>query len=166
MSGPIASRPLIPGYGIAASDEGGGLLPWSWAEERLAASRNYWVAVTRPGGAPHLTPVWGVWRDGMFWFSTGGSVKLRALAAEPRCAISTERADEAVIVEGAASTDFEKAALRGAVRTYNAKYSWTLEPEQEGFYVVRPRVVFGFIERDDQFKSTATRWTFGGRATA
>jgi hypothetical protein len=29
---PVASRPYMPGYGIAAATEGKGLLPWAWAE--------------------------------------------------------------------------------------------------------------------------------------
>ncbi|MCR6486010.1 hypothetical protein M8542_24585 [Amycolatopsis sp. OK19-0408] len=36
MAGPRADRPHLPGYGIAAGPAG--LLPWSWAEERLRAS--------------------------------------------------------------------------------------------------------------------------------
>ncbi len=160
MSDPKASRPHIPGYGIAAADEGAGLLPWSWAEERLTSSHNYWVAVTRTNGTPHLTPVWGVWSADAFWFSTGGGVKMRSLEANPRCVISTERADEAVIVEGDAAPAADAARLRDVVRAYNEKYSWNFEPEQEGFYIVRPRVAFGFIEHADQFGTTATRWIF------
>lgn len=34
--------------------EGSGLLPWSWAESRLASSREYWIAMVRPDGRPHL----------------------------------------------------------------------------------------------------------------
>jgi hypothetical protein len=36
---PRASRPYMPGYGIQGPDEGSGLLPWSWAEQRLTESR-------------------------------------------------------------------------------------------------------------------------------
>ena len=158
MTEPTAGRPHIPGYGIPPEHDG--LLPWSWAEERLVAAHNYWVAITKPGGAPHLTPVWGVWHDGAFWFSTGGGVKVRALAAHPRCVISTERADEAVIVEGTASKSSERAALRDVIRAYNEKYSWNFDPEKEEFYAVRPRVIFGFIEHAGEFAKTATRWTF------
>ena len=35
MGEPHASRPYMPGYGLLGPDEGTGLLPWSWAEERL-----------------------------------------------------------------------------------------------------------------------------------
>lgn len=35
MLAPRASRPHMPDYGIKGPDERRGLLPWSWAEERL-----------------------------------------------------------------------------------------------------------------------------------
>jgi hypothetical protein len=160
MMTPNADRPHIPGYGIAAADEGGGLLPWSWAEERLARSHNYWVAVTRLGGGPHLTPVWGVWHDGAFWFSTGGSVKVRALAADPRCVVSTESGEEAVIIEGEASRGADRAVQRVVIGAYNEKYRWDFDADKEELYVVRPRVVFGFVDHPGEFARTATRWKF------
>jgi len=40
MRAPRASRPYMPDYGFRGPDEGSGLLPWSWAEERLTESRN------------------------------------------------------------------------------------------------------------------------------
>src|SRR5262249_26976380 len=48
-----ASRPYMPGYGLLGPDEGTGLLPWPWAEERLTSSRNYWVVSLWPDGRPH-----------------------------------------------------------------------------------------------------------------
>ena len=44
---PHASRPHMPGYGTQGPTEGTGLLPWSWATERLTRSHDYWVATTR-----------------------------------------------------------------------------------------------------------------------
>jgi hypothetical protein len=41
MTDPKASRPHMPGYGLLGASEGTGLLPWSWAEQQLTASRNY-----------------------------------------------------------------------------------------------------------------------------
>ena len=41
MAEPRASRPLMPGYGFVGPDAGVGLLPWSWAEERLLESKNF-----------------------------------------------------------------------------------------------------------------------------
>jgi hypothetical protein len=59
MDTPRASRPNMPGYGILGPTQGSGLLPWSWAEQRLLAARNYWVASCWPDGRPHVMPVVG-----------------------------------------------------------------------------------------------------------
>ena len=83
----------MPGYGVAPRNGGQGLLPWSWAVERLERSRSYWLASTPPDGAPHLAAVWGLWSDGALHFSTGGtSRKATNLRHEPRCVIE-HRAD-------------------------------------------------------------------------
>ncbi len=51
-------------------------------------------AGTEPGWPPHAIPVWGVWLESRLAFSTGaGSRKTRNFAANPRCVITTERAD-------------------------------------------------------------------------
>jgi hypothetical protein len=71
MPAPNASRPHMPDYGILGPHEGSGLLPWSWAEERMTASRNYWVTSLWPDGRPHSMPVWGAWEDEALWFSSG-----------------------------------------------------------------------------------------------
>jgi len=41
MYPPQVSRPYMPGYGILDPDQGSGLLPWSWAAERMSSARNY-----------------------------------------------------------------------------------------------------------------------------
>ena len=38
MDIPRISRPYMPGYGILAADQGSGLLPWSWAADRLSST--------------------------------------------------------------------------------------------------------------------------------
>ena len=48
----------MPGYGVP--DDVGGLLPWSWAEERLVSNRNYWVVTVDADHHPHAMPVWGL----------------------------------------------------------------------------------------------------------
>ena len=94
------SRPgFAPGYGITAEPEG--LLPWTWADERLAGARAYWVASTRPDGGPHAAPVWGLWLgDGVYFSTSRGSRKGLNLARDPRCVVHLESGDEVVIVEG------------------------------------------------------------------
>ena len=161
---PRAGRPHMPGYGILEADSGKGLLPWSWAAERLRGGHNYWVATTRPNGAPHVMPVWGVWMDEKFYFSTGQqSRKARNLAANPRCVICVENAGEAVIVEGVVEEISDAEVLRQFYSAYKLKYDWDLNQIPGLNFAVRPRVVFGFIEASDDFASTATRWEFPGK---
>ena len=151
----------MPGYGITPSGDSEGVLPWSWAVERLTKAHNYWVATGGRGAAPQLTAVWGVWLDGAFYFSCAAtSRKARNLAEDARCAISTERADEAVIVEGVAELLVDQALLEQFKAAYDPKYDWEIEIDKGGIFVVRPTVAFAFIEDSGQFESTATRWTF------
>ena len=91
----------MPGYGVAGPEAG--LLPWSWAEERLRGAWRYWVVTVSPDGEPHAMPVWAVWLDDALWFSTGGrSRKARNLRREPRCVVHTDGEDP-VVVNGTAS---------------------------------------------------------------
>jgi hypothetical protein len=154
----------MPGYGIVDAKNGRGLLPWTWAEKRLSRAHNYWVATARPDGRPHAMAVWGVWLNSSFYFSTGTrSRKARNLVRNPRCVICTDRADEAVIVEGVARKARVSSLPRQVAEAYSRKYKWELDPSQGPIFMVRPRVVFGFIEAADQFPGTATRWTFPRR---
>lgn len=164
---PQASRPHMPGYGILDADAGRGLLPWSWAAERMAKSHNYWVATTRPDGRPHVMPVWGVWLDDGFYFSTGaGTRKAQNLAANPRCVVCSECADEAIIVEGVVEEVTAQSLPPQFKDAYVEKYKWDVDPSEGGIYVVRPRVAFAFIENADDFAGSATRWRFSDERAA
>jgi len=166
-SSPEASRPHAPGYGFPKGKKG--LLPWSWAEQRLKKSHNYWITTVKADGSPQASPhtmvVWGLWQDGRFLFSTGSaSRKARNLAANPNCIVCTEHAHEAVIVEGVAELA-DVAARRKLIPVYQRKYGWDLSAMKddilsmkEPVFAVRPRVVFGLWEKHFQGKST--RWKF------
>lgn len=153
----------MPGYGLLGRDEGTGLLPWQWAEERLVSSRNYWVVSLWPGGRPHAMPVWGLWHERAFWFSSSkGSRKARNLAADPRCVVTTEDAADPVIMEGSAELVTEPEALATVLALENAKYDTNytidlLDPDVNSVYRVRPRWAFGL--RHDDFTGSPTRWT-------
>jgi nitroimidazol reductase NimA-like FMN-containing flavoprotein (pyridoxamine 5'-phosphate oxidase superfamily) len=155
---PRASRPRMPGYGMPTGAKG--LLPWTWAEERLRRSHNYYVMTVRPDATPHAMPVWGIWVDDRFYFSTGAkSRKAQNLDANPSCVICTERSAEAVIVEGTASKLADAARLEAIAPHYARKYkTFTLDPKMGPIFEVRPKVVFGLSEKN--FKAM-TRWTFG-----
>ncbi|MCU1381528.1 MAG: pyridoxamine 5-phosphate oxidase-related FMN-binding protein [Acidobacteria bacterium] len=154
---PNASRPRMPGYGMAVGTKG--LLAWAWAEERLRTSHNYYLMTVRPDATAHAMPVWGVWVDNRFYFSTGAtSVKARNLAANPSCVICTEDAAEAVVVEGTAAPMQDAARLTAIAPHYARKYrSFTLDPKMGPIFEVVPTVVFGL--REKTFKNT-TRWIF------
>ena len=161
---PIASRPHMPGYGIQGADEGSGLLPWSWAEERLISSRNYWVVSVWPDGRPHSMPVWGMWHEGMLWFSSSKpSRKSRNLAADPRCVVTTEDALDPVVVEGTAELITDPGQLAAMLALENAKYETDygiemMDPALNSCFRIHPRWAFG-IEHGD-FTGSPTRWEF------
>jgi uncharacterized pyridoxamine 5'-phosphate oxidase family protein len=153
---PKAGRPNIPGYGLSNSKKG--LLPWKWALDRLRKSRQYWIATTRPDGAPHVMVIWGLWLEDGFYFSTGKtSRKAKNLALNPRCVICSDNSAEAVIVEGMVETVGPE-TLKPVFAAYQKKYKMDVSDMGEPFYRVRPSVAFGLLEK--KFASTATRWIF------
>jgi PPOX class probable F420-dependent enzyme len=152
----------MPGYGIKGPDEGTGLLPWAWAEERLVSSRNYWVVSLWPDGRPHSMPVWGVWDGDAVWFSSSGrSRKARNLAADPRCVVTTEDANEPVVVEGTAALVAERAATERIAEAMEAKYGSGITADflaANALVRVEPRWAFGIAH--DDFTGSPTRWAF------
>jgi Pyridoxamine 5'-phosphate oxidase len=164
---PKPSRPHMPGYGLAEGSKG--LLPWSWAEQRLKKSHNYWITTVKMDGSPQASPhtmvVWGLWQEGRLLFSTGGqSRKSRNLALNANCVVCTELANEAVIVEGVAE-NADVPARRKFLSRYQGKYQFDMSSMKqdilsmkEPVFAVRPRVVFGLWEK--HFQSKSTRWKF------
>jgi hypothetical protein len=170
---PQSSRPHMPGYGLPEGNKG--LLPWSWAEQRLKKSHNYWITTIKPGTSPdksspdkpspHTMVVWGLWQGGRFLFSTGSnSRKSRNLAKNANCIVATEHAHEAVIVEGVAEIA-DVPARRKFLPAYERKYKFDMtkmKPDilsmKEPVFAVQPRVVFGLWEKE--FVGKSTRWTF------
>jgi hypothetical protein len=164
---PHSSRIATPGYGFPKGTKG--LLPWSWAEQRLKKSHNYWITTVKPDGSPQASPhtmvVWGLWQDGCLLFSTGSkSRKARNLAHNQNCVVCTEHAHEAVIVEGVAEIA-NVAARRKLLPVYEKKYKFDMGTMKEDIlsmkepvFAVRPRVVFGLWEKE--FIGKSTRWKF------
>ena len=154
----------MPGYGTLPAAEGSGLLPWSWAEERLASSRNFWMVTVWPDGRPHSMPVWGMWHDTAFWFSSSKqSRKSKNLAANPRCVVTTEDALNPVVIEGTAELLLDPADLATLLELENTKYEADykidmLDPAVNSCFRVRPRWAFGIKASD--FEGSPTRWDF------
>lgn len=164
MPDPHAHRPHMPGYGVLPAEQGSGLLPWSWALDRLRNSHDYWVSTVWPAGRPHLMPVWAVWRDEALWFSSAlRSRKIRNIQAGSPVSIATDDARNPVVVEGAARVVTDTVSLRSFLDDMNAKYGTgysdeLTDPATNATVRVRPKWAFGLDEAD--FPGSPTRWEF------
>jgi hypothetical protein len=150
---PRASKPGFPaGYGLTGKK----LLSWSWATERLAASRNYWIVTTCSDGRPHAMPVWGLWHgEAVVWGSAPDSAKARNVARDPRVVVHLESGDDVVILEGMAERVPIDAAIADA---YEAKYRFRPELDDPGglWLSLRPSRAFAWLE--SSYPHTATRF--------
>jgi|SRR5271165_2362237 len=161
-SQPKADRPFAPGYGIVGANDGKGLLSWGWVARKMNRCRTFWLATIYAGprtdsARPHVMPVWGVWVDDAFYFSTGRkSRKGQNLAANPTCTIANDDGEEAVVVDGSAAPVEDAATLERVAKAYKKKYKMDPRGMGEPIFIVRPRTVFGFIEKS--FPKSATRW--------
>jgi nitroimidazol reductase NimA-like FMN-containing flavoprotein (pyridoxamine 5'-phosphate oxidase superfamily) len=136
-------------------------LPWSWALDHFSKAHNYLLATTRPDGRPHVMPVWGVWLDDAFYFSSGGqSRKSRNLAMNSNCVVCSERLEEAIILEGVARKLSESSPMRKFIAAYKKKYDWELDGSEGPVYAVSPRAMFSILEDADVLKANPTRWLF------
>jgi hypothetical protein len=165
VSEPKVSRPYWPDALQNPPDTTTGLKPWSWALERLEKSHNYWIATSHPEGRPHLMLVWGIWWEDAFWFSTGRRTrKAKNIAAHPHCVIGTEKADEAVILEGLAQEITDRPIWKQIVAVYNGKYGGDvgplLETSNSCVFRVQPQIAFAQDEHAENFTDAVTRWTF------
>ncbi|HET7168901.1 MAG TPA: pyridoxamine 5'-phosphate oxidase family protein [Candidatus Limnocylindrales bacterium] len=162
MTEPRADRPHVPGYGIPDSTDG--LLPWSWADERLGRAKVYWLATAGADAAPHLIPIWGSWMDGR-WFVEGGPTRWqRNLRENAQMAIHIEFGEEVVIVEGRArehvqpADDLSQRILAGYAK-YRPEYEASAEHWTEGgLWELIPVKAFAW----SSFPSDMTRYTFAG----
>jgi hypothetical protein len=162
LPAPLAEAPRLFGAPAPPAE----LLPWAWAERRLASARNYWLATAAPNGGPHARPVWGVWVGAGLLFSTGSPVALRNLRANPEVSVHLGDGDDVVILEGTARRVTDRPTLRRYVDGLGAEYAYDAEVTREGFegsdgasgqiFLACPRLVYGWGAnlRDP------TRWTW------
>jgi hypothetical protein len=106
-------------------------------------------------------PVWGIWLNNAFYFSTGAySRKARNLAANSYCVVGIELDGEAISVEGQAGPVTDPFVVQRFAEAYGAKYHWNMEGFAEPVFVVRPKAAFAFSAVTGEFEGSATRWTF------
>jgi hypothetical protein len=167
---PRITRPDMSAYGVP--EELDGTLPWSWAEARLAETRNYWLVTVNGSGRPHSMPVWGVWMPERerFGFSCAPTArKVRNIDANPQVVVTNDDTVHALSIEGTAER-LDDAATIVMARAWAAKYGD--EPgigdaeEMIGFlrqnasFEVVPDRAFGMIETAEDFGPAATKWTW------
>lgn len=94
--------------------------------ERLAESRNIWLATVRPDGRPHIAPVWFVYVDHRIWIGTGlGSVRVRNLGVNSAASAALEDGNTPVVAEGTV-TLHEVDRPAAVVDAFNEKYRWNI----------------------------------------
>lgn len=151
----------MPGYGVLAADEGG-LLPWDLVVARLTTSHDYWLASITNGTRPHVMPVWGVWLDGQFWFSSShGSRKARNVTAQPAVTVTTDNPHQPVVLEGRAQEVDDLAQRSSFNDAVNAKYETGYDLDfyrDSSIFRVYPLVVIALDDAD--FVGSPTRWQF------
>ncbi|MFN8534486.1 MAG: pyridoxamine 5'-phosphate oxidase family protein [Dehalococcoidia bacterium] len=162
---PQRDRPMMPhDYGVPETDEG--LLPWSWAVERLEVARNYWFSTSRPDGRPHAMPAWAVWIDGTIYFEgSPETLRFRNLARNPALVVHLESGDEVLILEGEAyahpkpERSLGEALAAAFTAKYAASHDYRPGPDQwdeGGLWAMRPEKAIGW----DRFPVGVTRWRF------
>ncbi len=110
-------------------------------------------------------PIWGVWTDGAFWFSSAAAArKVRNLAADGRCTVTIDDANDPVVIDGTAEVCGDEPDRRRFLELMNAKYTVEYGLDfLDGVAVlllrVQPVTAFGLLQAD--FAGSPTRWTFG-----
>jgi hypothetical protein len=136
------------------------VLTWTEVEQKLVASKTYWLATARRDGRPHTVPVDGIWWEGALYF--GGdpaTVHVRNLRTNPRAVLHTESGESPVIAEGVAEwhrpNPDEISSLVEATQTkYGYPVSW--DSYRAGTWRLAPVLVLAW----NVLYEDATRFTF------
>ncbi|MEM9624100.1 MAG: pyridoxamine 5'-phosphate oxidase family protein [Pseudomonadota bacterium] len=139
-----------------------GFLNWDTLLWRFAAEKSYWLATA--DGAPHTMPVWDIWQDCAFRFSTDPtSKKARNLRQQPRASVHLANTEAVMVMECTARELTEARELQSFLDDYNPKYKWqfTLDDVRQGVFALTPFKAFAWSAGEgEQFHNTGTRWTF------
>ena len=88
--------------------------------------RNVWLATIRPGGRPHLTPIWYCFQNDRFWISTSAeAVKTRNVLLNPNVSVSLEDGTRPVVAEGTA-TVHQRPHPQAVIEAFIDKYDWDI----------------------------------------
>jgi PPOX class probable F420-dependent enzyme len=129
-----------------------------WREFALTGTRTGKVAVARPDGRPHVTPVWFVLDHEDVVFTTAEtSVKGRAIRRDPRVALCVDDQEPPysfVLIEGEAALSGELDELRRWSTVIGGRY---MGPDLAGEFGKRNGVPGELLVRVRITKVTATR---------
>lgn len=152
------NRPHMPGYGIRKSKSG--LLAWTFISEHMESAHNYWMVSVSPQGRPHTAPVWGLWHEDIFFFSSGKeSRKARNWNLNPSATVHLESGDQVVILEGdieVVDEVKEKKLLVQLDKLYQKKYD---VPFLGLGNIYRLKLRHALAWREKDFPTSATGWT-------
>jgi nitroimidazol reductase NimA-like FMN-containing flavoprotein (pyridoxamine 5'-phosphate oxidase superfamily) len=145
------SRPHFP-EGYMPNPQG--FLEWTYVEDRMRNSLNYWIGTVNKSGIPHIIPVWGVWLDNRFYFDGDPKTRhIRNLLENPRVTVNLESGSQVVILHGSAKIIKAFGELgRQLAELYGQKYAgmgYEPEPsqwEQDGVVEVTPRKVLAWSD--------------------
>lgn len=117
---------------------------------RLSSEPVVWISTLRPDGSPHLTPVWFLFLDEVWWICTEArNRKVRNVDHDPRVALALPSGHAPLVAEGRATIhrrDFPPPVIAGFAR----KYDWDIAPPGSGG---EPLVLF---------EIPASRWLLDG----
>ncbi len=117
------------------------MLPSPEAAAKLESAQNLWFGSVRPGGRPHLAPVWFVWHDQKIYISTDPrSVKIRNLRSNPQVVVALEDGNHPVICEGEARI-LPEPYPESLLAAFHAKYEWDVraDPQYNQVVEITPR---------------------------
>ncbi len=103
---------------------------------RLETQQNIWFCSVRPGGRPHLAPIWFVWHNSKFFISTEPeSVKSRNVQRNPQVVLALEDGAHPVICEGVARL-LERPLSEDLLAAFLKKYEWDINDEAKYSQVI------------------------------
>ena len=166
VTNPSSIKPNLPDYSNRIPKNGFKTLTMEEITYKIQNSRNYWIA-TCMNNKPHSFPIWGIWFDNQFCFSTGPNAKkAKNLVHNNLCTITTENASQPVIIEGIAFRERDHSVLSKIVDIYYKKYNWQFHVTDEMLYddvgnggpvfIIKPTTIFSWNE----FPSTFSKWVF------
>ena len=69
VSDPTPKKPYVSDYSDNRKIDPKKQLHWKEVSKKIQHSKNYWISTTYKS-RPHLVPIWGIWYDNKFCFST------------------------------------------------------------------------------------------------